>query len=461
MNARSTDVEHNSMQTLQSVEHIYQGGEEERRNGSNKIHAPLPVFVSALDRPLPMAVDLVLPKSIFDTINQSELEESVKLRAYYFAHLVFRGPKNDNGKYTKKNRGKPAFLLAKALEDVIPPRAKAQIFKLLIPEYIEQSKGYKPGKRSKTYSFTTTVQLIPYRVTVREEELVEKICIGTEKGWKRQIDSHPRGTTYAKLYADLKEVHAPLKALGVFVAEIEKVIAEGRSHLGLEAMLMRLLDGRMTWRISDNGRLYTSLLNYPEIVRAHFLIRDRLSVEIDLSNSHPALLTQFAHDAGERAKLSALTSQSKFYAEFECFWDFDREKVWDEGKHGCRSFKTLIQKIINGAPRPDLRTYQELCKEFPRLMATLASYKSKAGNDGFARELQGREADLIYAIVDRVPNIPCFTAYDGIAVPMEYREQVEAIFRDVTREHLGFELKTKVKVDPTDYPHPERSNTYE
>lgn len=366
------------------------------------------------------------------------------------AHLVFRGPKNENGKYTEKNRGKPAHLMAKALEDVIPPRAKAEIFKLLIPKYIEQSKSYQPGRRSKTYSFATTVQLNPYRKTIEDENLVEKICTGTEKGCKRQIDGHPRGTTYAKLYGDLREVHAPLKALGLFVTEIEEAIIKGRNHHGLEAMLMRLLDGRMTWRISDNGRLYTTLLNYPEIVRAHFLIAGDSLVEIDLSNSHPALLTQFAHDDEERAMLSALTSQSNFYAAFDCFWDYDREKVWDEGKHGCRNFKTLVQKIINGPPRPDLRTYRELSKEFPRLMRTIASYKSKAGHDGFVKELQGREADLICSIVDRIPDIPCFTAYDGIAVPMKDREQVETIFREITQEHLGFELKTKIKINPMD-----------
>ena len=81
-------------------------------------------------------------------------------------------------------------------------------------------------------------------------------------------------------------------------------------------------------------------------------------------------------------------------------------------------------------------------------MGTITGYKKKAGHAGFANKLQGMEAELICSVVDRIPDIPCFTTYDGIAVPWKHRERVEAIFRDETQKQLGFELKTKVKIDP-------------
>ena len=443
----AVNVEHKYMEAIQSVEHIYQGGGERVKGIKNEGRTTYPLFVSTIDRTIPLALVFIIPKSIYYVIRNSDLSDSLKCQAYYLAHLVFRGPRNDNGDYTKKNRGKPVNLSAKALDDVM--RSKSKVFELLIPKYIEQSSSYQTGVRSKSYTLKAKVRLEELKIEITDKNLIQKICMGHENGWKRQIKKHSRKETYQKLYDDVLKVHAPLRAIGTFVVEIERAIeSKPNSRQPLETMLNRLLDGRFTWKLSPNGRLYTSIVNYPEAVRAEFLLSFFPIVEIDLSNSHPALLTQYAHDPEEKAKLAELTSTSKFYDTFEYLWEFDKDEVWNEAKTGCHSFKQLIQKIINGPPRPDLRTYEELSSEFPRLMGTIAAYKKKAGHSGFAKELQGREAELICSVVDNLGELPCFTTYDGIAVPTYAREDVERYFKQETKRMLGFALKTKVKIEP-------------
>jgi hypothetical protein len=445
MSAQAFSVEHISMQAQIGVEHIYQGGRGRRKEKKRKTTYPL--FISAMDRVMPKQLVYDVPESIYYIIKNSDLPESVKQQAYYFSHLVFRGPKNESNDYTKKNRGKAVHLSSKALDDVM--RSKKKVFGLLIPKYIKQSRSYQAGVRSKSYAYKPNVELRPRSIAITDQKLIQKICIGHERGWKRQIEQHSHRRTFQKLFDDVSEVSAPLRAIGAFVVEIEKAIESKAARESLELMLNRLLDGRFNWKLGPNGRLYTSIANYPEAVRAEFLLAFYPLVEIDLSNSHPALLTLFAHDEEEKERLANLTSTSQFYAAFGHLWEFDREKVWGEGEAGCRSFKQLIQKIINGPPRTDLRTYRELCEEFPRLMATIAAYKSKAGWSGFADKLQGYEAQLICSIVDRLGEVPCFTAYDGIAVPAYMREDAEGFFKQETERLLGFALKTKVKIEPS------------
>lgn len=437
------NAEHDNKCPLASAEHEYQGESVESSFDSVRSFFPVFVLPSILGF-FPSELVLVLPRSLFNIVQNSGLSESVKQQALLFIHLVWRGPKKDDGSRSKKQRGEPVHLHSKALEEQL--RSKAKIFELLIPHYIQQSKGYSAGNSSKTYQIKKKWNTGPeIKAKITDPRLIRKYCLSLEKKALRQIEASGQKEVYRKLFQDAQKVFYGLRTLGVFVVVIEEAITAGKDSSSLERLLHELMEGKFRWNLAKNGRLYTGLCGYPERVRAELLICRSPVVEIDISNSHPGLLTIFAHDPKEKEKLQQLTGKGKFYAAFEPFWEIDKPIVQDEGK-GCHSFKQSIQKIINGPPRPDLRIYRELQKEFPFLMTTIANYKSKSGNSGFAKELQRREAKLIANVVKACGEIPCFTTYDGITVPAQYQGSVEHYFKEEMNKYLGFVLPTKVKI---------------
>lgn len=443
MNDSAARVEHNILEASFSVEHIYQGRRWSPSEERREYEILTPVFAPRVEKPLPAYLEYEIPRSLYYIIQNSALSPSIKWQALYFVNLVFRGPKTKDGHYTKKNRGLPCPLHSKALDDVM--RSKSRVFRFLIPKYIEQDKSYQVGVTSKRYSLQPDVKTKSLKkYTLEDQALIRKILTASESKNLREIKEHERKTVFLKLYEDLKQVTPTYKAIGLFCGRIEQAICEGRDHRSLELALNRMLAGDLIWSLAKNGRLYTSVANLPELVRAHLLAGGEPVVEIDLTNSHPAILTTFAHAPEEKRMLQALTSKGVLYAAFECFWEFDKDKVWDEGD-GCHSFKQLIQKIINGPPRPNLRTYRELRSEFPRLMATISNFKSKSSYSAFAQKIQGIEASIIANIVEQLQGIVCFTTYDGIAVPKCQQVHTEALFREETKKALGFSLPARVK----------------
>lgn len=431
-------AEHIDIRTAEDNNHG--GGWGDGVNGVTGVGCSrFPVFIPPSSKDVPSSLTLTVPKTLFFVVDNSKLSATAKDQAFWFLHTLL-------SKW-RKGQKEPVPLHSLILDYVM--RYKSHIFKLLIPKYIIQSKSYSVGSQSKTYSFDPTLDLSKTKdVEVTNQSLIRKHICSYEQRNIKQLSTHDRREVYSKLYEDLKQVSAPLKAIGVMVVEIEIRIAMGKDPSTLERSLLELMDGKMRWKLSHSGRLYTSLCQLPEVVRTELLLDGLPLVEIDLSNSHPALLTKFT-DGEEREQLIELVSTGSFYKTYEYLWESDRVAVENEGKAGCHSFKQLIQKIVNGAPRPDLKTYQALYDDFPKLMGSIAAYKKKGGMDGFSNKLQGFEAELIGNVVSRLTNdIPCFTVYDGVAVPVVFQERVELLFAEETQAFLGFELPTKVKLLP-------------
>lgn len=157
----------------------------------------------------------------------------------------------------------------------------------------------------------------------------------------------------------------------------------GWSPRMLETWHARIENFRSTYSMGKTGRLYTDGNMLPREVRAALLIDGEETVEIDVKNCQPLLLTAiYSSRSQESARWQALCENGHTYDDFAAGIGMSRKEA--KGEH--------FLPFLFGGKRPLAKQYFR--DRFPELLARMGSFPRK-GRKSLAYTLQTMESDIM------------------------------------------------------------------
>ena len=343
-------------------------------------------------------------------------------------------------------------------------RGSDLIQKLVNLELIEKCSNHRAGFRAAKYRFVKAVRRDERDAYVK---LKNKRLI-RNRGSKQHLTKARLAATGLpiKFFEDLSRISAPPEFFEMFDARIEKMQSEGKSIASMKALRDFWHAGRVRMTI-DKFRITTHICGTPSKLRELLLVDGEAAHEIDLPNSHPALLASLFRptdqstdtEIEQHAKLVALVQSAKFYEAFEHCWKSDRhvfaayvapvrDKTPDQLRHERRRFlkiparkgiKLCWQVILNCQPTfYDTQIMRELGQSLPYFTRRFLALK-RSGKDALGSALRKNEARMVAAIAKGVTE-PCGTIFDSwLTSALGVGQVIEAARIETAREaHLGF-----------------------
>lgn len=345
-------------------------------------------------------------------------------------------------------------------------------------ELIEKCSNHSAGFRAAKYRFVKAVRLgeRDAYVKLKTRRLIQK-----RGSKKHDTKAHLAATRLpVKFFEDLSRVSPAPVFFHMFDVRIEQMRIEGKSTASMQALRGFWYAGQVRMSI-DNFRITTHICGTPSELRELLLVDGEAAHEVDLPNSHPALLaaifrpTDQSTDAEckQHTKLVKLIQSGIFYEAFEYCWKADRhvfapyavparDKTSDQlrrerqgfmGLPARKGIKLCWQLIINCQPTfYETQIVSELAHCLPFFTRRLLALKG-CGKDALGSVLRKNEARMVAAIAERVTE-PCATIFDSwLTSARGVGQVIEAARIETAREdHLGFVHLPLRKGDKPEHP---------
>lgn len=398
---------------------------------------------------------LKLPRHCLHAISKQSLKHCFKEKLLWLCHeLHATGASTPDGAPVNNH-----FYRSR-----IGMRGADLIQQLLRFKCIEKCKNHSSGRAAARYRFSSIV-LTDLRIAhykLKTEKLIKK-----RASKKCKTMAMLSATNYPKKFlSDLDKIKASAQFIEQFEDYLVESAALGKRITSTQALLNFWKNGRARMSIKD-FRITTHICGTPSSLRELLLINGESSHEVDLPNSHPALLAaifrptddslQAEHD--QHARLVRLIQSGLFYESFEHCWKNDRwEFVKMATKVKGRAAEDIIKDkadFLRRSPRKGIKLcwqliincqstfygtqlMDELSKSLPYFTKRMNALK-KSGKDTLGKTLRRREAQMVAAIASRVME-PCATIYDGwLSTEAGINQVVEAAHIETAKpEHLGF-----------------------
>jgi len=200
--------------------------------------------------------------------------------------------------------------------------------------------------------------------------------------------------------------------------------------------------GHLFYKFDSYGRLHTNFTVLKKHIRNNFIKIDGKEVtEIDIRNSQPYFLAVFLkNELGEdkfNKELDYYVDVVKNGLVYDIFTDKfpDIYKTRDEAK-------IMVYKVIFGK-NIDTKKESKIFREiFPTVYNYLKEYKEISSTyRELSHVLQGLESKFIFdnivkTVKETYPYIRLFTVHDSVVFPVEYKEEVNLIFRNYLKNLL-------------------------
>lgn len=411
----------------------------------------------------------VVPARCRRVINEPGMKPLLRDKLLWFVHSIARtGALGDEG----------APVNFQFYMRFIGMRDKHLINLLTELRLIEKCAGPMIHVSAARYRFTAEIRRCPK--LVKEDLKVPRMI-------KKRLDKSnlPKARLYgasrsAKLYDDLGRIRPGDEFLNRFVRYIAELESKGKQTSSMEALYQFWKAGEVRLSIKSD-RISTHISSTPSSLRSQLLVGNSRAVEIDLPNSHPAMLASlFSPSASsstseqeQHRKLVRLISIGLLYEAFEHCWQKDRKLFLPyavkKGRSKRSAYSEERRKFLNLPPRKGIKicfqvlfnshnTFEkssiirEMRSSLPAFTNRFIAYKKKAREDGdksrLGNQLRALEADYVNTVAEEVDQ-PIATIYDGwLSNDLGYG-QVMQVAPKVSKRILGFEHLPLKKGDPS------------
>lgn len=348
-------------------------------------------------------------------------------------------------------------------------RGKDLIDSLIEMALIEKCGNHSAGHSSSRYRFA---KLIRDQKSVGKATLRTKYLIENRKSRIHYAKARWVGANMDKKFrADLFKIRPGLQFIEKFKTYLFRMQAEGKNIRSLQSLLKLWLSGEVQI-CANHGRITNHIARTPSELRAHLLVSGQSAIELDMPNSHPALLGKIFEptkssnldEIEQHRKYVSLIQEGLFYEAFEHCWPQDRWKFvafavpkrgLDLKQHESRKcdflslparkgIKLCWQLVINCRPTfHETKMMKEMAECLPYLHKRLNALK-RSSKDALGKELRNREALLINELALATQE-PCATIYDGWLSNKRGIADITKAIPEITEKHLGFIHRPKLK----------------
>ena len=341
-------------------------------------------------------------------------------------------------------------------------RGKELIEILLDKDLLEKCANHAAGLRASRYRFCEEFSKDQKKRTTK---LLTKRVIQRRSSQENYMRAQIEGAQLAQnILDDLYQIRPGPQFFPAFARLVVQMQNEDKSPHSILALRKSWMTGEIQMCIRDH-RTTSHICRTPSNLRALLEVSGEPAVEIDLPNSHPALLcilfepTLSARDSEceEHRRLVQLVQSGQFYEYFESCWHADREAFLAFGapKRGkadkdhehlrdhflClpsrKGVKLSWQLMINCRPSfHQTELGRRMKAEFPITFTRMIALKG-SGKDALGRALRRNEAKLMAELASATEE-PCATIYDGILSNTKGILEIMCEAPKITRKHLGF-----------------------
>lgn len=200
--------------------------------------------------------------------------------------------------------------------------------------------------------------------------------------------------------------------------------------------------GHIFFKFDNFGRMHTNFTILKKEIRNNFIkIDGKPTSEIDIKNSQPFFLSKLLYEEigienfnKECFRFIDLVKNGLFYEELINNLDIIKNR---------EDAKILTYKVIFGGNSDNNESNISFRKIFPTVYEYISELKSLNNSyKEMSHALQKMESNFIYNkvisyIIEKFPDIKLFTIHDSIVYPLEYKVEVELIFKNFLKKELN------------------------
>jgi len=314
---------------------------------------------------------------------------------------------------------------------------------LLSVKFLYMVSNYYVKKKTRTYKLNVDKIHSRMRVDITDKILLKK----HSREWLTKtladmFESPIQDVTKNDLIDDLYSININYKRACQW---LEQQYASGEMDLQKYTKNLHSVNcinsGHLFYKFDSFGRLHTNFTVIKKYIRLNFLdIDGKELVELDIKNSQPFFLGVLINRENPSIKN---VDDVKYFFEtvnngllYDLFLDKYPDVFVDRNQT-----KVMIYRVLFGRNNKTIEN-DIFCETFPTVYKFIKEYKSANGNyKTLSHELQRLESEFVFGKVvrmvkDKFPAVKLFTVHDSIIYPLEYKEEVNIIFRNVFREYL-------------------------
>jgi hypothetical protein len=187
------------------------------------------------------------------------------------------------------------------------------------------------------------------------------------------------------------------------------------------------------YTVASTGRVYGGWSNVPRELRGAFLLQGKRTLEVDISNCQPLLLTNLYGNraAREKAKYQTLVESGLFY-----------EDVMNHtGINDRDAIKRMVMKWLCGGGDSLLIEDYFDCN-YPFLAGIIAGHKKELYKK-VALMLQKYESDVVVNTIGE--EFPIVSMHDAAICPFDIADEVCARTKEVIKKEYGLDANVKIE----------------